>query len=208
MIILVIEDHDLVRLGLKALLQSHTGAARAPPHLLEARTLQEGLAVYERWPNVNLVLLDLHLPDSHGVSGLTRFLHHHPRARVVVLSAVTDRATVAEAMARGATGYLPKSGDLGQVLAYCDMGQAAPPPMSTANRADSRVEDGWRAATGDAVALSVRQRQVLERVLGGQPNKAIASDMALCEGTVKNHVSTLLLIFGVRSRAQLITLLR
>ncbi len=205
---LVVDDHDLVRLGLRTLVQAHeTGHGRAMP-VLEARTLQEALAVYRaHQQQIGLVLLDLHLPDAHGLSGLTAFLTQFPRARLVVLSGDNDPAIRRQALTRGAQAYLTKSGDLQQVIDYVQtMGLLGPPaqrlpappePATTLYRTNSQ-----------SLRLTERQVQVLEWMLAGRSNREIAEQAHLSEGTVKNHVSTLLLLFGVRSRAQLISLLR
>jgi DNA-binding NarL/FixJ family response regulator len=134
--VLVVDDHDLVRLGLRTLLQSYAGAAGSTLEVIEARTLQAALAALRaRGETIAVVLLDLHLPDAHDCVDV-------------------------------------------------------------------------RTAEGRCVQLTRRQSQVLERVLAGQSNRQIAEQTHLTEGTIKNHVSALLLMFGVRSRSQLISLLR
>src|SRR5665647_3513194 len=105
---LVVDDHDLVRLGLRTLVQSHAASSGQAVQVFEARTLQEALVLYrDQQTAIGLVLLDLHLPDAHGLSGLVSFIEHFPAARVVVLSAVSDPALVREAMTRGATPTWP-----------------------------------------------------------------------------------------------------
>lgn len=218
---LVVDDHDLVRLGLRTLVQSHAAACGRVVQVFEARTLQEALALYrEQQAAIGLVLLDLHLPDAHGLSGLASFTLHFPAARVVVLSGVSDPALVREAMARGASAYLAKSGDLQHVVSYIRslglLGQSGAPSSGAAEApadddneaAGLRVVRIMRTSAGERLQLTARQAQVLDSILAGQSNRQIADIAHLSEGTVKNHVSTLLLLFGVRSRAQLISQLR
>jgi DNA-binding NarL/FixJ family response regulator len=217
---LVVDDHELVRLGLRTLVQSYAlSCGRALP-VFEACTLQQALGVYRQYQlEISLVLLDLHLPDAHGLSGLTTFLARYPAARVVVLSGVNDPALVREAIAAGASAYLTKSGDLQQVVSYIrsqGLLEQADSFSARGNSAQAPVQDvaealsgrTMRTATGACIQLTARQGQVLDWILVGQSNRAIADMASLSEGTVKNHVSTLLLLFGVRSRAQLISLLR
>jgi DNA-binding NarL/FixJ family response regulator len=223
--ILVVDDHDLVRLGLHTLLQSHAASSGQEVQVFEARTLQGALAEYRKHEaDIGLVLLDLQLPDAHGLSGLVSFIEHFPAARVVVLSGVNDPGLVREAKARGASAYLTKSGDLHQVVAYVrtqgllDRRRGV---LSTAwagpeERVGEYTEEEptapvgriVRTADGAGLQLTARQAQVLDWILAGQSNRQIAEMAHLSEGTVKNHVSTLLLLFGVRSRAQLISQLR
>lgn len=205
---LVVDDHDLVRLGLRTLVQAHaTEHGQAMP-VLEARTLQEALAVYRAHErHIGLVLLDLHLPDAHGLSGLTAFLTQFPQARLVVLSGDNDPALRRQALARGAQAYLAKSGDLQQVIDYIQTMGLLGLPLQAVPAPPAPTTTMYRAS-GQTLRLTERQVQVLEWMLAGRSNREIAEQARLSEGTVKNHVSTLLLLFGVRSRAQLISLLR
>lgn len=190
--VLVVDDHDLIRLGLRALL-----GQRADVRLHEARTLQEALVLYHRG-DIDLVLLDLHLPDAHGLTGLTTWLQQHPHARVVVLSGDSDPQMAQRALAQGAVAYLPKSGDLRCVVDHLAPGESRGLPRDVADTLPSRADD-------PRSQLSPRQTQVLDWLLAGQANRDIAARLQISEGTVKNHVSALLLIFGVRSRAELIS---
>lgn len=215
--LLVVDDHELLRLGLRTLVQSHAATSGQPVQVFEARSLQQALALYgEHEAAIALVLLDLHLPDAHGLSGLAAFVARYPRARVVVLSGVSDPALVRQARAIGASAYLTKSGDLQEVVNYIGAlgllklpgATAALPteqPGLTNERTPSRV---LRTAAGEMVALSNRQGQMLDWILVGLSNREIAAKAYVSEGTVKNHVSALLLLFDVRSRAQLVSLLR
>lgn len=191
--LLVVDDHELIRLGLRALL-----AQRHDIRMLEARTLQEALDLLSRH-TIERVLLDLQLPDAHGLTGLNTLRRRFPRTRVVILSGSGDPLLARRALAEGAEAFMPKSGDLRRVLDHLTgepCGNAPVPAPASHRSGDPRAE------------LSPRQAQVLDWVLAGQSNRDIAERLALSEGTVKNHVSTLLLIFGARSRAELICALR
>jgi DNA-binding NarL/FixJ family response regulator len=209
--ILVVDDHDLVRLGLRTLVQSQAASCGCSVEVFEARTLSDALALYQQQQSaIGLVLLDLHLPDAHGMSGLVSFMGRFPAAPVVVLSGVSDPALVIEARRSGAKAYLAKSGDLEDVVRYIrSLGlfdQSRSMPVSgDIGQAEWRVV---RTLAGDSLRLTNRQAQVLDAILIGQSNREIAELAHLSEGTVKNHVSTLLLLFGVRSRSQLISQLR
>lgn len=225
---LVVDDHELVRLGLRTLVQSHAAARGLTIAVFEARTLQEALDLYRAQQAViGMVLLDLHLPDAHGLSGLSSFVGHFPQARVVVLSGTFDPPLVREALALGASAYLAKSGDLRHVVSYIRsqglFGQPGALPTALLAPEAQADDDGNGERNGDGNApgfrvvctaageqrhLTARQAQLLDLILAGQSNRQIAEQAHLSEGTVKNHVSMLLLLFGVRSRAQLISQLR
>ncbi len=208
--LLVVDDHDLLRLGLLTLVQAHATGSGRPIPVLESRTLQEALDLYrEHEPEIGLVLLDLHLPDAHGLTGLTNFLKAFPQAPVVVLSGVNDPGLMRHALSRGARAYLTKSGDLKEVVGYIRaLGLFGPPAQERAAPPTEPVLRTVRNPNGETLQLTERQAQVLDRILAGESNRDIAERAQLSEGTVKNHVSALLLLFGVRSRAQLISSLR
>jgi DNA-binding NarL/FixJ family response regulator len=171
-----------------------------------------------------LVLLDLHLPDAHGLLGVGAFKTRFPHAHVVVLSGVSDPGLQRDALALGASAYLTKSGDLDQVVHYIaalDMiNLASTTPQSALTEGDpgasasptspTVLPEGRavRTVSGEWVQITARQAQVLDWILTGWSNREIADHANLSEGTVKNHVSTLLLLLGARSRAQLISQLR
>lgn len=213
--ILVVDDHDLVRLGLRTLLLSHASSIGAALEVFEARSLQSALDVYrQRAADIDVVLLDLNLPDTRGLAGLQAFLAEFPAARVAALSGSTDPVLTRRALDAGAAAYLAKSADLQFVVDHLreeGLFDAAPAGegdrAATASQADGDTTEVW-TATGRRVKITRRQAEVLDWILAGHSNRQIAEHTHLSEGTVKNHVSALLLTFGVRSRAQLISQLR
>jgi len=135
-----------------------------------------------------------------------RFRRAFPASRVVVLSGKDSHALMHGATALGAQAFLPKTGHLGEVLRYVrDNDLAALPLAMPAAPAAVRTT----ASTAELQPqLNARQVEILDWLLAGKSNKEIAQLSNLTEGTVKNHVSTLLLLFGMRSRAQLISSLK
>lgn len=202
--ILVVDDHELVRLGLRALLLAETGSVP----VYEARSLADALHLYElHLASHFLVLLDLDLPDSQGLDTLVRFKRAFPASRVVVLSGKDSHALMQGAMALGAQAFLPKTGHLGEVLRYVRDNDLVGLPARPLADAPAPVHE--KAAVAELQPqLNARQVEILDWLLAGKSNKEIAQLSRLTEGTVKNHVSTLLLLFGMRSRAQLISSLR
>jgi DNA-binding NarL/FixJ family response regulator len=216
--ILVVDDHDLVRLGLRTLILSHAALTGQAVQVWEARTLEEALDLYRNsQQKIGLVLLDLQLSDAHGLTGLSTFMHQFPSARVVILSGLNDSALMRQAIAQGASAFLTKAGNLEHVVSYIRSqgllgpSQGGSPVMLGADpvsKTETMHTSRYCNASGKAVQLTTRQVEVLEWILAGKANRHIAQMTGLSEGTIKNHASTLLLLFGVRSRAQLISLLR
>ncbi|RSZ47619.1 MULTISPECIES: response regulator transcription factor [unclassified Variovorax] len=204
--ILVVDDHELVRLGLRALLLAETGSV--PVH--EARSLADALRLYEfHLTSHLLVLLDLDLPDSQGLDTLVRFKRAFPASRVVVLSGKDSHALMHGVMALGAQAFLPKTGHLGEVLRYVRDNDLVALPASSPSPVPVAVRAMPATATDELQPrLNARQVEILDWLLAGKSNKEIAQLSHLTEGTIKNHVSTLLLLFGMRSRAQLISSLK
>ncbi len=196
--LLLVDDHELIRLGLRMLLRNQAAPPEEQLHILEAANLAEALALYARHESaIRMVLLDLALPDVQGLEGLAFFRQRFPGARVAVLSGSASEAEATQARALGVAAFLHKSAGLGEVLSFIR--------ASGLLRAQP---SGGEASAGPLESLTHRQSEVLAWVLQGRSNKEIATLAQLSEGTVKNHVSALLLLHGVRSRAQLISRLR
>ncbi|AVQ83739.1 MULTISPECIES: response regulator transcription factor [unclassified Variovorax] len=212
--ILVVDDHDLLRLGVCALVQAQAASSGASIEVFEAGNVADALVLYEtHQASIGLVLLDLALPDTRGLSGLADFRQRFPDARIVVLSGTGNSTLAQGVLALGAAAFLPKSADLKEVVSFiraCGLldpsapGAAEPPPPAFSRPLAGHAEFPHASAWQE---LTPRQMQVLQWVLEGKANKEIAQLANLSEGTVKNHVSTILLLFGMRSRAQLISTL-
>lgn len=213
--LLVVDDHDLLRLGLRTLLQTQAiDPAGQPIAVLEARSLQSAMAIYrEQSEHIDTVLLDLELPDAHGLAGVRTFVAEFPSARIAVLSGSTDPGVQQRVLAAGAARFLAKSADLSHVLNWL---RTEGWPL--AGTEDPAGPDGetppesprWQVWTldGRTVTLTERQFEILEWLRAGSSNRQIAEATHLSEGTIKNYVSGLLLAFGARSRAELIACLR
>ncbi len=206
--LLLIDDHDLVRVGLRAALEA---TSDQPLQWREAQTLSDGMQAYAaEADSIDLVLLDLNLSDCKGLQGLRQFMETFPRARVAVLSGTQDEFVVGQAKALGAVGYLPKAqapkltcaSILGLLNLTDHVAAIVPTSLSSALRFPS-------AATYDRIAeLGPRHLEILELILSGCSNQEISTATRLSLGTVKNYVSTILLALDVKSRSHLISLFR
>lgn len=209
--VLVVDDHDLLRLGFRALVQTDTASGI---EVLEAGSLAEALRVYaSHGERIGMVFLDLGLRDTEGLDGLAAFRRAYPHARIVVLSGSMEDSHAPNALAMGALAFLPKSADLREVVSFIRAAGLSGPGNALSSLVEGAGASGHGGAeplpvAADGQALTARQAQILQWVLQGHSNRDIAQLAQLSEGTVKNHVSTLLLLYGVRSRAQLISALR
>ena len=206
--VLLVDDHELVRCGVKAMF-SHFDALDV--EWLEATSLQEAIALYQREADIDAVLLDLNLSDCKGLQGLRSFLHAHPQARVAVFSGTQDEFVVRQARAMGAVAYIGKGGDSGSLrTALIGLLRPAAVPSPAVGMPSAALFPRFpSSAMYDRVAeLGARHLVILELVLSGCTNQEISSSTHLSLGTVKNYVSSLLLALDVRSRSHLISLFR
>jgi DNA-binding NarL/FixJ family response regulator len=206
--LLLVDDHELVRFGIKAMCPELDGVAL---QWLEASSLQEAIEVYGREPDIDAVLLDLHLADCRGLQGLRQFLHAYPTARVAVFSGTQDEFVVRQARALGAAAYLPKGSMTTEVCGTLTaLLWPASRPLTRSPTVNGTLFPHFPvSAMYDRVAeLGPRHLEILELVLSGCTNQEISSSMKLSLGTVKNYVSALLLALDVKSRSHLISLFR
>lgn len=205
--LLIADDHPLYRLALTQAVRGLLPDARID----EASDLEATRAALAAHPDTDLVLLDLHMPDSHGLVGLASLRAEHPGVAVVMISAHDDPQTVRRALAYGATGYLTKRADLQDLQAGlravlgCE--EWVPPALRDAVVALPASGDD-RALAARLATLSPQQFKVLARVAEGRLNKQIADELGIQERTVKAHMSAIFEKLGVANRTQAGVLLR
>jgi len=209
--VLLVDDHELVRIGVKASYGDLLGLAI---EWLEATTLAEALSIYRDHDGIDAVLLDLNLADCKGLQGLRIFMQAHPKARVAVFSGTQDEFVIRQARALGAAAYVGKGRMtsetretlLALLAAPGSPGVPAGPYPPATQALFPRLP---RTAMYDRLAeLGPRHLEILELVLSGCTNQEISQSTQLSLGTVKNYVSSLLLALDVRSRSHLISLFR
>lgn len=206
--LLLVDDHELVRVGVKACYAELQGV---PLCWIEANSLQSALAIYAREDVIDAVLLDLNLADCKGLQGLRQFVHEFPAARIAVFSATQDEFVIRQARALGAVGYVPKgavTADMREMLSALLWPQGG--PQSRGFASSRALFPGFPpSAMYDRVAeLGPRHLEILDMVLSGCTNQEISDSMSLALGTVKNYVSSLLLALDVKSRSHLVSLFR
>lgn len=194
---LLVDDHALVRDALALLIALH----HPDVDLRHAGRLREALAMLGAERDVDLVLLDLALPDSTGLRTLDAVRAAAPATRIVVLSADDRPATVLAAIDAGAAGYISKaieSRSLREALAtVLHGGVYVYPPASPENSGLA----GPSVST-DGLGLTPRQVDVLRMLVDGRSNKLIALTLGLSPSTVKTHLEAIFLRLQVTSRTQ------
>jgi len=201
--ILLVEDHDLVRLGTGMLLGSLEDVRC---EVRECRSLDEALAACAEGVAFDLVMLDLNLADAKGLQGLRRLRDEHPGLRVAVLTGTQDEFVIRQAQAMGAVGYLLKSWPPAQVQAALLSLLKTPDAPGRATISDRFPKLAGTSHYDRVAELGPRHLQILELILEGCSNQEISKATSLSLGTVKNYVSAILLALDVESRAHLISL--
>jgi DNA-binding NarL/FixJ family response regulator len=205
--LLIADDHPLFR----AALRGAAIDAVAELSVLEAESLEGVLAALEANPDIDLVLLDLHMPGNHGLAGLAAIRAQYPEVAVVVVSANDDPRVIRRALDHGAAGYLPKSAGLDELrdairsVLACEQWLPSSLRASVA-RAQSSQHDAELAAR--LASLSPQQFRVLTLVAEGLLNKQIADRLDVQERTVKAHLTAIFERMGVRNRTQAGVVLR
>ena len=205
--LLIADDHPLFRAALRG------AAVDAVDELQvrEAGSLDEVLGILESGTDIDLVLLDLHMPGNHGLAGLAAIRAQHPGVAVVVVSANDDPRVVRRALDHGAAGYLPKSSGLDELrdairaVLACEQGL---PPALRAAVSRTRSDSGDADLAARLASLSPQQFRVLTLVAQGLLNKQIADRLDVQERTVKAHLSAIFERLGVRNRTQAGVVLR
>ena len=195
--LLVVDDHALVREGVK-----HVLLTMGPDvDVLEAGSAEEALRVIEDNAGLDLVLLDVGLPGMNGFELLQVLRERGPAPRVAMLSASDDKSGVMSALQGGAAGFIPKSYSrelMIQAVRIVLAGGIYVPPQAVGIGAPA-------PAAPDSVRhlkLTDRQTQVLGLLAQGKSNKAIASALSISEPTVKAHVTEVLRVLKVTNRAE------
>jgi DNA-binding NarL/FixJ family response regulator len=195
--ILIVDDHAVVREGLRTFLDLQDGLEVVG----EAADGEAGVAEAQRL-SPDVILMDLVMPKLDGVGAMRQLRQRVPTARVVVLTSFLEDERLLPAIQAGAAGYILKNAEpseLARAIRAAAAGEAIIDP-TVAARLVSALADGAR--TPDRDALTRREREVLELIARGRSNKRIALELGIAEKTVKTHVGHLLAKLGVADRTQ------
>ncbi|MDT8897092.1 MAG: response regulator [Thermanaerothrix sp.] len=198
--ILLVDDHEVVRLGLRALLEHHPQFEVVG----EAGTAKEALEqVAQQRPDV--VLMDIRLPGASGIEACEEITQKYPETKVIMLTSYAEDEMLFSAIRAGASGYVLKQigrEDLIRAIEAVGRGEALLDPAVT-QRVFQEVRRAVREEEASAFAnLSQQEKHVLLLVSEGKTNREIAKALYLGEGTVRNYVSSILSKLGVSNRAE------
>ena len=198
--LLVVDDHEVVRQGLVALLDRRPGFQV----VAQAGTVEESIT-QARLHQPDIVVMDVRLPDGSGVEACREIRAELPATRVIMLTSFPDDEAVLSAIVAGASGYLLKqirARDLVAALEAVGRGESLLDPAVT-----ERVLERVRRIATDEVddelsVLTAQERKILMLVAEGKTNKEIAAEVFLSDKTVKNYVSSILSKLNLERRAQ------
>ena len=194
--LLLIDDHALFREGLSHVLSELDECVS----ILEASSLERAEQHINENPDMDLVLLDLHMPENNGFDILEQFAKSYPTLPVVILSASTKRSDIQRALASGAMGFIPKDTTSEVMLNALQLifsgGIYTPPDLAEQiNHAEAQYKS-------PSTTLTPRQLEVLQLMVQGHSNKVIAAELELAEATIKMHVTAILSNLGVSNRTK------
>jgi two-component system response regulator DevR len=198
--ILLVDDHEVVRLGIKALLSNY------PEYevVAEAGNAEEAVAkTHEYLPDA--IIMDIRLPGKSGIDATREIMDELPDTKIIMLTSFAEDELLFDAINAGAYGYILKqigSDDLINALEAIGRGEALLDPALT-QKVFKRVREASRKATDEAFAtLSDQELRILSLISEGKTNKQIASDIFLSEKTVRNYVSSILSKLNLSTRSE------
>ncbi|MEA2008107.1 MAG: response regulator transcription factor [Chloroflexota bacterium] len=198
--ILLVDDHEIVRLGLKSLLERHPKFQV----VAEASTGNEAVQKVEQYlPDI--VVMDIRLPGGSGVKACNEILKKYPDTRVIMLTTYAEDEMLFSAIRAGASGYILKQVGNDELIKAIEAAGRGESPLDPA--VTQRVFQEVRKAAREEEALAFsaltdQEKQVLIHVSEGKTNREIAKALYLGEGTVRNYVSSILSKLDVSNRAE------
>ncbi|KZC17460.1 MULTISPECIES: response regulator transcription factor [unclassified Rhodanobacter] len=199
--LLIADDHPLFRAALRLAAGENLPGCRVQ----EAADLSGVLDALAAEPDTDLVLLDLHMPGSRGLSGLAALRGQHPGVAVLVVSAHDDPRIVRRVLDHGAAGFIPKSASPaeigGAIRSVLDCGSWLPPGLADAVAA-LPADPADTDLAHRLARLTEQQSRVLALLAEGLLNKQIADRLGIQERTVKAHVTAIFEKLKVRNRTQ------
>lgn len=197
--VIVADDHPLFRTAIKEALEADQGQTR----FLEANSFETLQELVDEQQEVDLVLLDLHMPGVSGFAGLVYLCKRYPSVPVVIISANEDPVVIQRALEHGAAGFIPKSSSIDTItdaIAAVLMGEIWSPESTVSDLPGKNVSEVELAER--MAQLTPQQFKVLMMMSQGLLNKQIAYELEVSEATVKAHVTAIMNKLGVSNRTQ------
>ena len=198
--VMIVDDHEVVRDGIKALVQDAEGISVAG----EASGVREAIERAE-WSRPDVVVMDIRLPDGSGIEATREIRARLPKTQVLMLTTFADDEALFASIMAGAAGYVLKQvrgADLVRAIRAVGAGQNLLDPAVT-KRVLDRLRKGKHLLRDERLArLWAQEERVLVEVADGKTNRQIGDDLHLAEKTVKNYVSSILSKLEVARRAE------
>jgi DNA-binding NarL/FixJ family response regulator len=198
--ILIVDDHEVVRMGLRTLLEKRDGFTVVG----EAGTAEDALRG-ARQSQPDVVIMDIRLPDGNGVQACREIREEMPDTRVIMLTSYADdEALFGSSIMAGASGYLLKQvrgQNLAEAIDKVAKGESLLDPAIT-SKVLERMRNLAAGGSDELAALSPQERKILTLIAEGKTNKEIAADVFLSDKTVKNYVSSILSKLNLRRRSE------
>jgi DNA-binding NarL/FixJ family response regulator len=197
--IMLVDDHEVVRLGLRTLLERREGFTV----VAEAASMAEAVAVaHSAQPDV--IVMDVRLPDGTGVEACREIRGERPETRVIMLTSYADDEAIYGSIMAGAAGYMLKQTrgqNLAEAIERVAAGESLLDPAVT-DKVLTRMRQLAAGETDELASLSPQERKILGLIAEGKTNKEIAEDVFLSDKTVKNYVSSILSKLNLRRRSE------
>jgi DNA-binding NarL/FixJ family response regulator len=192
--VLLVDDHRMFLEGVSALLKE----VEPGISILTATSIAQAVEIKGA---IDLILLDLHLPDAFGFNGIERLRFAFEASPIVVVSSEDAPSHIEECIQHGAMGFVPKSSSASELFTAMKRilaGQSYLPQHSI----NGKLGFTPNAPDNEKVHLSARQREVLMKLIQGKANKVIARELEISDTTVKTHVIAVLAALGVNNRTE------
>jgi DNA-binding NarL/FixJ family response regulator len=198
--ILLVDDHEVVRLGLKSLIERHPDFNVVAEASSETDAVQKALDI-----KPDVVLMDIRLAGGNGVAACQQIMSELPQTKVIMLTSYAEDEMLFAAIRAGAVGYVLKQGgsqDVVRAIEAAARGEGALDPSLT-QRVFSEMRRALEKEEASAFAeLTEQEKQVLSLIAEGKTNREIAGALYLSEGTVRNYVSSILSKLDIANRAE------
>jgi len=204
--VLIIDDHEMLREGLRRVVEQ-LGAPGESVMVLQAGSYARGVDIASQNRDLDLVLLDFNLPNVEGFAALVDLQERFPDLPVVIVSGQDDPQLMRETLERGALGFIPKTSNGPVILNALRLvlsGGTYVPREAMAARKPAPPPPPARAPDEALSRLGItpRQADVLSLMLAGKPNKVICRELNLAEGTVKTHIAAILKALNASNRVE------
>jgi DNA-binding NarL/FixJ family response regulator len=195
--IIIADDHPLFRQALFDMLQTQFSSTT----WLATESIQQLMLLLQQHDDIDMLLLDLDMPDAHGFNALVQIRQQFPQIPVVIVSAFEGGDTIAKALSLGAAGFIPKSTPVPQIVAAINQifsgQQWTPTSFDPKHHPLQSIEISQRVAS-----LTPQQYKILTMFADGLLNKQIAYELGVSEATIKAHATAIFKKLDVRNRTQ------